>query len=117
MNRKTEHLLRRFQNRHNVRSEVVHLLASGQPVEDATPEEQVAVIAVLCINQPFSEVIQRGIDSGEFRQVDAREVAIAGSAIIEGTLLLWVYDKSMIEPEKHIRSGMKLLLEGVQART
>lgn len=117
MNRKTEHLLRRFQNRHNVRSEVVHLLASGQPVEDATPEEQVAVIAILCINQPFSEVIQRGIDSGEFRQVDAREVAIAGSAIIEGTLLLWVYDKSMIEPEKHIRSGMKLLLEGVQART
>ncbi len=62
-------------------------------------------------------IIQRGIDSGEFRQVDAREVAIAGSAIIEGTLLLWVYDKSMIEPEKHIRSGMKLLLEGVQART
>lgn len=61
-------------------------------------------------------IIQRGIDSGEFRQVNAREVAIAGSAIIEGTLLLWVYDKSMIEPEKHIRSGMKLLLEGVQAR-
>lgn len=61
-------------------------------------------------------IIQRGIDSGEFRQVDAREVAIACSAIIEGTLLLWVYDKSMIDPEKHIRSGMKLLLEGVQAR-
>ncbi|MDL1943614.1 hypothetical protein FBQ99_14870 [Chloroflexi bacterium CFX2] len=59
MNRKTERLLRRFQNRHNVRSEVVHLLASGQPVEDATPEEQVAVIAILCINQPFSEVVQR----------------------------------------------------------
>lgn len=62
-------------------------------------------------------IIQRGIDSGEFRQVDAREVAIAGSAIIEGTLLLWVYDKSLIAPEYHIRSGMKLLLEGVQART
>ena len=62
-------------------------------------------------------IIQRGIDSGEFRQVSAREVAIAGSAIIEGTLLLWVYDKSIVEPEYHIRSGMKLLLEGVQART
>ncbi len=62
-------------------------------------------------------IIQRGVDSGEFRQVDAREVAIAGSAIIEGTLLLWVYDKSLVEPEYHIRSGMKLLLEGVQART
>ena len=64
----------------------------------------------------LTPIIQRGIDSGEFRQVDAREVAIAGGAIIEGTLLLWVYDKSLVEPEKHIRSGMKLLLEGVQAR-
>jgi AcrR family transcriptional regulator len=62
-------------------------------------------------------IIQRGIDAGEFRSVDPREVAIAAGAIIEGTMLLWVYDKSIIDPERHIRSGMKLLLEGVQART
>lgn len=61
-------------------------------------------------------IIQRGIDSGEFRPVDAREVAVAMGAMIEGTLLLWVYDKSIIDPEHHIHSGMKLLLEGVQAR-
>jgi hypothetical protein len=61
-------------------------------------------------------IVQQGIDSGEFRQVDASEVAIAAFAIIEGTLLLWVYDKSIIDPERHIRSGMKLLLEGVQTR-
>ena len=62
-------------------------------------------------------IIQRGIDSGEFRQVDAREVAIAAGAIIEGTILLWAYDKSVVDPERHICSGMKLLLEGVQARS
>lgn len=62
-------------------------------------------------------ILQRGIDSGEFRQVDARETAIAMGAMLEGTLLLWVYDKSLVKPEYHIRSGMKLLLEGVQART
>ena len=62
-------------------------------------------------------IIQRGIDSGEFRQVDARTAAIAMGAMIEGTLLLWVYDKSLVKPEYHIRSGMNLLLEGVQART
>lgn len=62
-------------------------------------------------------IIQSGIDSGEFRPVDAREVAIAGGAIIEGTILLWAYDNSLIDPEQHIRSGMKLLLEGVQARS
>lgn len=63
----------------------------------------------------LTPIIQRGIDSGEFRKVDAREVAVAMGAMIEGTLLLWVYDKSIIDPEHHIRSGMKLLLEGVQA--
>lgn len=61
-------------------------------------------------------IIQGGIDSGEFRKVDAREVAITMGALIEATLLLWVYDKSIVEPEYHIHSGMKLLLEGIQAR-
>jgi AcrR family transcriptional regulator len=61
-------------------------------------------------------VIQHGIDSGEFRSGDAKEIAIAMGAILEGTLLLWVYDNSLVEPEEHIRSGMKLLLEGVQAK-
>ena len=59
-------------------------------------------------------IIQKGIDSGEFRPVDAQEVAIAAGAILEGTILLWVYDKSLVEPERHIRSGMRLLLEGVR---
>ena len=62
-------------------------------------------------------IIQRGIDSAEFRHVNAREVAVAMGAMIEGTLLLWVYDKSLVDPEYHIHSGMKLLLEGVQARS
>jgi len=65
----------------------------------------------------LTPIVQRGIDSGEFRAVDAREGAVAMGAIIEGTLLLWVYDKSLVDPDHHIRSGMKLLLEGVQART
>lgn len=60
-------------------------------------------------------IIQRGVEAGEFRQVDTREVAIAMGAMIEGTLLLWVYDRSLVEPQYHIHSGLKLLLEGVQA--
>jgi AcrR family transcriptional regulator len=62
-------------------------------------------------------IIQRGIDSGEFRRVDAVEVALAAGAIFEGTILLWVYDKSRVDPEKHIHSSIKLLLEGIQVRT
>lgn len=61
-------------------------------------------------------IIQHGMDAGAFRPADAREVAIAIGALLEGTLLLWVYDNSLVEPEKHIRSGMQLLLEGVKAQ-
>lgn len=59
-------------------------------------------------------IIQHGIDTGEFRPADAKEVAIAMGAVMEGTLLLWVYDNSLVEPVRHLRSGMKLLLEGVK---
>jgi AcrR family transcriptional regulator len=59
-------------------------------------------------------IIQRGIDSGEFRQVDAQEVAIAAGAIYEGTVLLWVYDNSIVDMDHHIRSSIRLLLEGIQ---
>ena len=61
-------------------------------------------------------IIERGIASGEFRQVDAQEVAIAAGAIFEGTILLWVYDKNLVDVDRHIHSSIKLLLEGVQAR-
>ncbi len=59
-------------------------------------------------------IIQRGIDAGEFRQMDAQEVAIAAAAIYEGTVLLWVYDNSLVDIERHIRSSIRLLLEGIQ---
>jgi len=61
-------------------------------------------------------IIQHGIDTGEFRPADTKEIALAMGAIMEGTLLLWVYDHSLVDPEKHILSGMKLLLEGVRAQ-
>jgi len=60
-------------------------------------------------------VVQRGIDSGEFRPVDAKQVAITTGAILEGTILLWVYDKNLVDPVQNIHSGIQLLLEGLQA--
>jgi len=59
-------------------------------------------------------IIENGIASGEFKEVDPKEVAIAMGAVLEGTILIWVYDKSLVDPEVNIRSGMKLLLEGVK---
>ncbi len=59
-------------------------------------------------------IIQQGIDSGEFRQVDPLDVGIATGAIIEGTILLWVYDRTLVTPEIHIIKGIKLILDGIK---
>jgi AcrR family transcriptional regulator len=60
-------------------------------------------------------VIQQGIDSGEFRDINPQSTAITLGAIFEGTLLLWVYDNTLVDIEKHIHEGVVLLLEGMKA--
>jgi len=63
----------------------------------------------------LTPLVQRGINTGEFRRVEPPEVALAAGAIIEGTLMLWVYDKELVEPAEHIRAGIELLLRGLAA--
>jgi len=60
-------------------------------------------------------IIQQGIDNGEFRPVNATDVALAVGAIIEGTGLLWVYDSEHVQIDKHIRSGFEIILAGIRA--
>lgn len=61
--------------------------------------------------QTLMPIIQQGIESGEFREIDAEDAAIALGAIFEGTLLLWVYDTSLVDPSHHIQAGVQLLLD------
>lgn len=61
-------------------------------------------------------IIREGVESGEFRQLDPEEAAIAIGAIYEGTLLLWIYDRASVDIERHIRAGIRLLLEGMRAK-
>jgi len=60
-------------------------------------------------------IIQQGIDSGEFRAIDPHDAAITLGAIFEGTILLWVYDSSLVDTEKNIHEGVILFLEGLKA--
>jgi AcrR family transcriptional regulator len=60
-------------------------------------------------------LIQRGINTGEFRRVNPLEVALTAGAIVEGTLLLWVYDRDQLDLASQIRSGIELLLRGLAA--
>lgn len=58
-------------------------------------------------------IFQEGIDSGEFKANDAKNLAVIFGAIIEGTILLWVYDKETVDLEKHIRAGVEVMMKGI----
>ena len=59
-------------------------------------------------------IIQQGMESGEFRSGDARQVTITIGAAFEGTLLLWSYAPDMIQPEEQLRSGLDILIRGLE---
>lgn len=63
--------------------------------------------------QALAPVIEQGIESGEFRPLDVQEAAIAVGAVLEGTLLLWAYDPETVKLERHLESGLRLLLKGI----
>lgn len=59
-------------------------------------------------------IVRTGVETGEFRAADPEDAAIAIAAIVEGTMLLWVYDPTVIDPARHIRSGLQHLLRGLK---
>ena len=68
------------------------------------------------INIPgdYSE-IQQGIDAGEFAPGSSLEAAYAIGSIIEGTVMLWLYDPEQIDIQAHIKSSIELLLKGLKS--
>lgn len=61
-------------------------------------------------------IIQQGMESGEFRSGDARQVTITIGAAFEGTLLLWSYAPDMIQPEQQLRAGLEILIRGLECQ-
>jgi TetR/AcrR family fatty acid metabolism transcriptional regulator len=61
----------------------------------------------------LENLIQQGISSGEFQAKNAKKAAIAMGSIIEGTLMLWMYDPNGIDITEHILSSTQLLLNGL----
>jgi len=62
----------------------------------------------------LTPIIQQGIDNGEFKQIDPFDVSIAIGAIFEGTILLWVYDRTLVTPETHTIKGINFILDGIK---
>ncbi len=58
-------------------------------------------------------IIEEGIANGEFAPRNPQDVALALAALLEGSILLWVYDSERVDLEHNIRSGVDILLEGI----
>lgn len=61
-------------------------------------------------------LIQQGIDSGEFRPVNAAETAISLASIFEGLTIHWLMDPRTVQWDNLSESSIPLLLEGLKAR-
>jgi len=63
----------------------------------------------------LAALVQRGIDRGEFRPLQAERVAIAITALYEGLALLWMVDPEATQWEQTGESSLLLLLDGLAA--
>lgn len=59
-------------------------------------------------------LIQRGIERGEFRAVDAEATAITLAALFEGLALLYFVDPQALQWAAQTEMSVRLLLEGIQ---
>jgi AcrR family transcriptional regulator len=64
----------------------------------------------------LSALVQEGIASGEFRQVDAEEVALQLISLLEGLALVWGIDRERIQIPETADNGVRLVLDGLLAR-
>ncbi|HEY8285323.1 MAG TPA: TetR/AcrR family transcriptional regulator [Chloroflexota bacterium] len=63
----------------------------------------------------LAAIIQRGIDSGEFRAgMDPQAAAFTVVALMEGLALLWMMDPQAVRPASDGEQALRLLLDGMR---
>lgn len=62
-------------------------------------------------------IIQQGIDNDELSPIDPKKAAISILAIVEGTILLWVYDPENVQYVDSMRDNIQILLAGLKLRS
>lgn len=60
-------------------------------------------------------IFQQGIERGEFLSIDPEKAALAAGAILEGTVLMWVFDPTRVKLKDQVETGVQLLLRGLEA--
>ena len=64
----------------------------------------------------LEELIQQGIDRGEFRHVNARNAAISFASLYEGLTLHWMMDPQTVQWEILSEDSIPMLLDGLKVR-
>lgn len=64
--------------------------------------------------EPISKIIQQGIDSGEFAEVNALTATISISAMIEGTFLHFAINPEDFDLVRQLEFGYHLFLQGLK---
>ena len=64
----------------------------------------------------LEELIQEGINNGEFRKVDARDTAISITSLYEGLTLHWMIDPQTVQLEILNENSISLFLDGLKLR-
>ena len=64
----------------------------------------------------LARLIERGIERGEFREVDAQATATTLVALFEGLALLFFVDKEAVHWKEQIELSARLLLEGLKCQ-
>jgi len=61
----------------------------------------------------LASIIEQGIENGEIRPINAKDLAIAMAATLEGSLLVYVYDPEKVDFERNMQASLQFLLDGV----
>jgi AcrR family transcriptional regulator len=64
----------------------------------------------------LEDLIQQGIDRGEFRPVNATEAAISLASMYEGLTIHWLMDPQTVQWDILSESSIPLLLDGLKVR-
>ncbi len=105
-----EHLIDQVSNL----SELYLMGAKYHAMLSHVPETQIVVDQIYAgYRKGLTTLIEQGISCGEFRPVDARNVAITMIGAFEGLMLLWVTSPQSIHLKESTGFAVQLLLKGL----
>lgn len=75
-------------------------------------QKQLRIFYMAYLDQ-ISQLVQQGINSGEWKEVSAKETAVTIISLMEGVILLWSIYPEDIDVGKQMETAVQLMLDGL----